>query len=68
MTPSSKGSLLRVKDFTPVGFEEVLCELKAADDDEIPGLARFMGRCLSLDPTERSDAQKLLKDPWLDGV
>jgi serine/threonine-protein kinase SRPK3 len=64
----SKGSLLRVKGFVPIGLEEILRRLKAADDDEIPGIAGFMGRCLTLDPAERPDAQELLKDPWLAGV
>jgi serine/threonine-protein kinase SRPK3 len=65
---SSKGSLLRVKKFRPIGLEDILRKLKAADDDEIPGIAGFMGRCLTLDPAERPDAQELLNDSWLAGV
>ena len=49
----------------PRGLDRILGEFKLVDDEELPRLASFMGRCLTLDPASRPTAQELLKDPWL---
>ncbi|KAF8346495.1 kinase-like domain-containing protein [Amanita rubescens] len=60
-----KGMLLHTNKFMPTTLEVILRRLKAVDEDEIPGTAAFLHRCLSLDPKLRPSAQELLKDSWL---
>jgi serine/threonine-protein kinase SRPK3 len=64
MSTRLKGSLLRVVDFTPGSLEEILYELGVIKVDEVPGLAAFLTRCLTLDPSSRPIAFELLSDDW----
>ena len=59
------GTLLHTNKFMPITLEVILRSLEAVDEDEIPGTAAFLRRCLSLDPKLRPSAQELLKDSWL---
>jgi serine/threonine-protein kinase SRPK3 len=65
MSTCSEGSLLRVADFTPSNLEEILYELAVVEASEVPGLAAFLSRCLTLDPSLRPTARQLFKDKWL---
>lgn len=61
-----KGTLLHTNsDFAPTTLEDILRGLEAVDENEIPGTAAFLRRCLTLDPKLRPSAQELLKDSWL---
>ncbi|KXN85126.1 Serine/threonine-protein kinase SRPK [Leucoagaricus sp. SymC.cos] len=46
-------------------LEDFFQHLKVLDEDEIPGAADFIRKCLTLDPKLRPTAQELLKDDWL---
>ncbi|KAF5358128.1 hypothetical protein D9756_001162 [Leucocoprinus leucothites] len=60
------GTLLQLNgDFQPTSLEAILGSLGAMDENDIPGAAAFMRRCLTLDPRLRPSAQELLKDSWL---
>lgn len=68
-----KGTLLHTKntDFAPTTLENILQELRLEvgdedeDESEILGAAKFLRRCLMLDPRMRPSAQELLEDGWL---
>ncbi|KXN81041.1 Serine/threonine-protein kinase SRPK [Leucoagaricus sp. SymC.cos] len=60
------GTLLHTNsDFQPTSLEDFFQHLKVLDEDEIPGAADFIRKCLTLDPKLRPTAQELLKDDWL---
>jgi serine/threonine-protein kinase SRPK3 len=63
-----KGSLLQVTDFKPTNLEEILYGLGTVQEDDVPGVAAFMRRCLALDPTSRPSALQLLNDKWLEDL
>ncbi|KXN80718.1 Protein kinase dsk1, partial [Leucoagaricus sp. SymC.cos] len=52
-------------NFQPTPVEDFIQHLKVLDEDEIPGAADFIRKCLTLDPKLRLTAQELLKDDWL---
>ncbi|EDQ99862.1 uncharacterized protein LACBIDRAFT_315201 [Laccaria bicolor S238N-H82] len=52
-------------DFAPSSLEDILRGLNVVDESEIPGIATFLRRCLTLGPKVRPSAQELLKDGWL---
>jgi serine/threonine-protein kinase SRPK3 len=64
MSTCSKGSLLRAVDFTPGSLEGILYNLGVFKVDEVPGLAAFLTRCLTLDPSSRPTALELSLDEW----
>ena len=45
--------------------EEALRNYNICTEDEIRDAARFMRRCLQLDPEKRASARELLDDSWL---
>ncbi|KAF9785473.1 kinase-like domain-containing protein [Thelephora terrestris] len=58
------GMLLQTIDnSTPL--EDFLRSLAVVDESDIPGVAAFLRRCLTLDPKLRPSTQELLKDSWL---
>lgn len=60
------GTLLHTNsDFAPSSLEDILRGLNVVDESEIPGIATFLRRCLTLGPKVRPSAQELLKDGWL---
>ena len=46
-------------------LEDILRSLRVVDKNDIPGVAAFLSRCLTLDPKLRPSAQELLGDSWL---
>ena len=64
----TKGSLLRVTDFMPTNFEDILYGLGTVQADDVPGVAAFMRRCLVLDPASRPSELQLLNDKWLEDL
>jgi serine/threonine-protein kinase SRPK3 len=62
------GTLLRLTDFTPSSLEEIFAGIGIIDPSDIPPIATFLRRCLTIDPTLRPSALELLKDSWLEGV
>lgn len=69
-----QGTLLHTKNAdtiatTTLEFEDVMRELRLGvgdeDEDEILDAAKFLRRCLMLDPRMRPSAQELLEDGWL---
>jgi serine/threonine-protein kinase SRPK3 len=61
----SKGSLLRVHNLFPSSIERCLRPYKVLDEQEIPPIAAFIRRCLTIDPSARPTALELLDDEWL---
>ncbi|EKM77126.1 hypothetical protein AGABI1DRAFT_122191 [Agaricus bisporus var. burnettii JB137-S8] len=49
----------------PSPIEDLFRALGALKEEEIPGAANFIRRCLTLDPRLRPSAQELLNDHWL---
>jgi serine/threonine-protein kinase SRPK3 len=60
-----KGSLLRVKKLVPQTIEECIRPYKVLDEKDIPAAAKFIRKCLTIDPSARPTALELLDDEWL---
>ncbi|KAF7761326.1 hypothetical protein Agabi119p4_10735 [Agaricus bisporus var. burnettii] len=61
-----QGALLHTNEhFQPSPIEDLFRVLGALKEEEIPGAANFIRRCLTLDPRLRPTAQELLNDQWL---
>jgi len=64
-------SLRRIKNITPLSIEAALRNyhsIESMSDQDINGVARFMRRCLCLEPSKRASAAELLQDEWLGDV
>ena len=62
------GVLLPTREkFRPISLERIFRKIvpDPIDDNEVPGAARFMRRCMTLDPSLRPTAEALLDDEWL---
>jgi serine/threonine-protein kinase SRPK3 len=59
------GSLLRVAELFPQSIESCLANYLVLGEDEVAGIAGFMRRCLTIDPSARPTASELLEDNWL---
>ncbi|KAJ3980475.1 kinase-like protein [Lentinula detonsa] len=49
-------------------FEIMIGRRNFLSEEEVALLAKFLRRCLQLDPLNRPSAKELLEDPWFDGV
>lgn len=50
----------------PSSLENILYGLGAVQVDDVPSVAAFMRRCLTLDPASRPSALELLNDKFLE--
>lgn len=49
-------------------FAQWIDEHKVVSPEECEMMAKFLERCLHLNPEDRATAAELVNDPWLDGV
>lgn len=47
-------------------MQEILASYECIPKEEIEGAAKFIVRCLQVDPSKRATVQELLRDPWLE--
>lgn len=47
-------------------LQEILASYECIPKEEIEGAAKFIVRCLQVDPSKRATVQELLRDPWLE--
>ncbi|KAG8832842.1 hypothetical protein FRC17_000546 [Serendipita sp. 399] len=59
------GSLLRMNGIKHFPLEDLIGRVSKVEPASIAPLARFMRRCLTIDPSFRATAQELLEDDWL---
>ncbi|KAG8811260.1 hypothetical protein FRC17_002547, partial [Serendipita sp. 399] len=59
------GTLLRISGIQHIPLEKVIGQYSHIDPMSIAPIARFMRRCLTIDPLSRPTAQELLEDEWL---
>jgi serine/threonine-protein kinase SRPK3 len=51
----------------PYSLEDILYAFGKIPTDDLPNVAAFIRRCLTLDPAARPSAPELLNNKWLEG-
>ena len=60
--------MLRVDTFFDVSIEQALRHYNILPEEEIGPAARFIRKCIRLDPQNRPSAEQLVRDDWFSMV